>query len=118
MRRATKGSIGEKVWTYLSERRQAGYDMTSSGVYLKSLTHFAARKRHRGPITAALVIAWVQSSRQRRSHTFAHKLQALQPFLRFWNQRDPKNELVPSEYLGPTRGRIRPISIRRKKYDS
>jgi integrase len=101
-------TIRTKVETYLIERRQAGFQLKTSGLRLQSFARFAARRHHRGPITSRLAVTWAQSSQRRNSRTFADRIEALQPFLKFWNQRDPENELVPSGFFGPGHPRIRP----------
>lgn len=108
MKDTGSNTIRSKVETYLGERRQAGFQLKASGLYLHSFARFAARRHHRGPITSRLALTWAQSSRRRNSRTFAHRIEALQPFLRFWNQRDPRNEIVPSGFFGPGHRRIRP----------
>lgn len=106
--RTKSQTVAVKVETFLRDRRQAGFRLQTAAVYLRSLARFAAHKRHRGPITSSLVVAWVQASETQACINFARKLNAIQSFLQFWNQRDSRNELVPRGFFGPSPSRIHP----------
>jgi integrase len=108
MKQVAPQTIGSMVEIFLKERRQGGFNMEKAGIYLPDFARFAARTHHRGPITSALAVDWVQSTRKQSARTFAHRLTALQPFLKFWNQRDSRNELVPTGFFGRSPLHIRP----------
>jgi integrase len=108
VRHVRSSSISSKVEIYLTERRRVGFKLRGNGAYLRSFARFSERRRHRGPITSNLILAWAQASRRASAHMAAFRLSTLQPFLKYWNQRDPTNQLVPTGLFGRGYPRIRP----------
>lgn len=92
-----------RAWVnaYLAERRQAGCTMRVIGSQLENFARFARHRRHRGPITAALALAWAAGSRRPGERTAAMRLAQLHPFAQFCHRLDPRNEVPPAEFFGP-----------------
>lgn len=94
-------TVRARVNAYLAERRQAGCTMRVIGSQLASFARFAQRRHHRGPLTAALALAWAEGSRRPGERTAAMRLAQLRPFAQFCHRLDPRNEIPPAEFFGP-----------------
>lgn len=99
---ASDSSVRARVNAYLRERRQAGCTLQVIGSQLHSFARFAEERSHRGPLTCALILAWAQRSRRVADKTAAGRLAQLRPFAQFCHRLDPRNQIPPAQFFGPT----------------
>jgi integrase len=97
-----------QVEDYLTQRRQAGFDLGIAGRQLLSFARFADGAHHVGPVTLALAIRWAQSARHGTPLTWARRFEVLRPFTKHVMQFADRPEIIPSRYFGPAHRRLAP----------
>ena len=95
-------SLAKAVEFYLDQRRQLGFAMKEDGWMLRGLARYAAEKRHRGPLTTPLALAWAQSPSQASPLWWASRLDAVRRFAAFWRPFDPRTQMPPPGVFGPS----------------
>jgi integrase len=101
-------SIAKAVDFYLETRRSLGFALVGEGRLLRSLADYVQHIRHRGPLTADLVLAWARLPAQAEPLWWARRLEAAQRLARFWQAFDPRTQIPPSGVFGPAYGRPQP----------
>jgi integrase len=95
-----KRPMQARVRTYLTLRRNFGYQLQAEGQYLLSFARYADQGGHRGPPTKALMLRWARDSRRQRS-TWARRLKIMRVFAKYWQGFEPKTEIPPRQVFGP-----------------
>jgi integrase len=101
-------SLTQATGFYLASRRQLGFALKLAGRLLTNFSTYARRVGHRGPLTTALALKWVQRSATRPSR--ARRLATLRQFATFWATFDPRTQIPPAGLFGPLFQR-RPVHI-------
>lgn len=102
-------TLMEAVQCYLQERRRLGFSLVAPATQLRRFAQFASSRRHEGPITQELQIAWAQEHVQRTSAvTAARRLEVLRPFIAYYRQFEAASEMVPTGTLGRGHRRMTP----------
>lgn len=94
-------SLGKAVGFYLEKRRQLGFALKADGQMLRQLARYAAGRRHRGPLTTRLALAWAQSPAGASRLWWALRLDTVRRFAVFWSAFDPRTQVPPAGVLGP-----------------
>lgn len=99
-----------RIDDYLAERRRQGFRLRSRDTFLCSLARFVKAKRHRGPLTAELMIEWVRSGKGGHGDagTWARRWARLRHFICYLRQFEPETELPEASLFGPEPGRVAP----------
>jgi integrase len=100
-------NLRARVHQYLRERRRLGFELRSMGHALRSFTAFAG---NRGPLTVELMAEWARRDRPGSSdpRTWARRLKLLRPFLRWFQQFEPRTEVPHDAIFGRIGGRTAP----------
>lgn len=98
-----------RINAYLAERRRLGFTLETSGTMLRSFARFADLSGHVGPLTTALVLAWVKGqARNATPASWARRLEVLRPFAEHEQRLDPTNEFPASTIFGKAHRRLTP----------
>lgn len=74
-------SMQSLVQEYLDERRRLGFALAIAGTQLMAFARFADAAGHRGPLTAAIVLAWARDEATRATRiTWSRRLEIVRPF--------------------------------------
>jgi integrase len=92
-------SIPAAIAYYLDHRRQMGFALRSEGAILNTLADYARQTQPRGPLTAALVLAWAPLPTEADPHWWARQ------FAQFWVAFDPRTQVPPPGVFGPVHHR-------------
>lgn len=95
-------SLAKAVSGYLQHRRQLGFRLKEDGQMLGQLVSYASRRGHRGPLTTKLALAWAQAPAGASRLWWARRLDVARRFARFWSAFDPRTELPPVGFFGPS----------------
>ncbi len=103
-------SLLARVDDYLAERRRQGFHLRSREAFLTSFAHFVSAKHHRGPLTAELMVEWVQAGKGGHgdSGTWARSWGRLRHFICYLQQFEPDTEVPDASLFGPEPGRVAP----------
>src|SRR5699024_10985634 len=96
----------ERVTAYLHYRRQLGFKLTIEGAQLERFARFADQRKHEGPLTLAIVLAWTSGSRTRLGP--ARRLEVVRTFAKYCQLFEPDTVVPPSGLLGPCHRRLPP----------
>jgi integrase len=88
------------VREYIDHRRQLGFELASAQRILLDFARYADRQKHHGPITADLVIRWVNLPKGAAAGYLASRLNIVRGFARFRAIFDPRTEIPPTHALG------------------
>ncbi len=94
--------LAKAIEFYLARRRRLGFALKEDGWMLRGLARYAAQKRHRGPLTTRLALAWAQEPSQASPLWWASRLDAVRRFATFWRPFDPRTQVPPPGVLGPS----------------
>ena len=103
-------SLQARIDDYLAERRRQGFHLHSRDTFLSSFARFVEAKRHRGPLTAELMVEWVRAGKDGRGDagTWAHRWGRLRHFICYLRQFEPETEVPEASLFGPEPGRVAP----------
>ena len=103
-------SLQARINDYLAERRRQGFRLRSRDTFLAGFARFVAAKRHRGPLTAELMVEWVRGGKNGHGDmgTWASRWGRLRHFLRYLQQFEPDTEIPEASLFGPEPGRVAP----------
>ena len=103
-------TLMHRARTFLAERHRLGFQARNPGYALISFARFVERRRHEGPLTAALMAEWARRDKQQRGtpSTWARRLKILRPFARWMRQFEPRTAVPDESIFGPVPGRVTP----------
>ena len=104
-------ALAPAVARYLQYRTRLGFKLENDAYALASLVRLARQRRHGGPLTTALAVAWACASAQASPCQKARRLDAVRTFARFWRAFDPRTEVPPVGILGPSYPGRPPVHI-------
>ncbi|CAI10633.1 putative integrase (plasmid) [Aromatoleum aromaticum EbN1] len=108
-----------RIDDYLAERRRQGFHLRSRYAFLSSFARFVEAKRHRGPLTAELMIEWVRAGKDGHGDegTWARSWGRLRHFNYYLQQFEPDTEVPEASLFGPEPGRVAPHIYRDDEID-
>jgi len=95
------------VRRYLVQQRALGYELRFYDTPLLDFGRFADRQAKGLPITTDLAVRWATQTDAAATHR-AKRLSLVRNFARFCCAYDPRTEVPPDGFLGPSPGRIKP----------
>lgn len=103
-------SLQKRVADYMAERRSLGFTLRSRDTLLAGFARYVTNLRHRGPLTADLMIDWARRDKWQRGtpSTWAVRLAIVRHFARYLKQFEPETELPEEPVFGPEAGRVAP----------
>ncbi len=103
-------SLQQRIDDYLAERRLLGFELRSWDTFLAGFARYVADHKHRGPLTADLMIDWAKQDKWQRGTppTWAVRLAKICHFARHLKQFEPATEIPEALTFGPERGRLAP----------
>jgi integrase len=105
-------SVPSAIADYLKARRQLGFALEKEGRVLDSLARYARQTHHRGPLTTAWVLRWAQQPQPADPLWWARRLAIARQFAQFWVAFDPRTQVPPAGFFGPSHRRP-PVHIYR-----
>ena len=103
-------SLQQRIDEYLAERRRLGFELRSWDTFLTGFACYVADRKHRGPLTADLMIEWAKQDKWQRGtpSTWAVRLAKICHFARHLKQFEPETEVPEALTFGPEPGRVAP----------
>ncbi|MHB1915592.1 MAG: tyrosine-type recombinase/integrase [Acidiferrobacteraceae bacterium] len=103
-------SLQQRVADYLTERRRLGFTLRSRDTLLSGFARYVAERRHRGPLTADLMIDWARRDQWHRDtpSTWAARLAKVRHFARYLKQFESDTEVPEEAVFGPEAPRVAP----------
>ena len=103
-------SLQARIDDYLAERRRQGFRLRSRDAFLSRFARFVAAKRHRGPLTAELMVEWVRTAKDGHGDagTWARSWGRLRHFICYLRQFEPDTEVPEASLFGAEPGRVTP----------
>lgn len=103
-------SLQARIDDYLAERRRQGFHLRSRGTFLSGFARFVEAKRHRGSLTAKLMVEWVRAGKDGHGDagTWARSWGRLRHFICYLQQFEPDTEVPETSLFGPEPGRVAP----------
>lgn len=103
-------SLQQRIDDYLAERRRLGFELRSWDTFLTGFACYVADRKHRGPLTADLMIEWAKQDKWQRGtpSTWAVRLAKICHFARHLKQFEPETEVPEALTFGPEPGRVAP----------
>lgn len=103
-------SLQARIDDYLAERRRQGFSLRSRDAFLSGFANFVVAKRHRGPLTADLMVEWVRAGKGGHGDagTWARSWGRLRHFICYLQQFEPDTEVPEASFFGPEPGRVAP----------
>ena len=103
-------SLQQRIDDYLAERRRLGFELRSWVTLLAGFARYVANRRHRGPLTAELMIEWAKQDKWQRGtpSTWAVRLAKIRHFARHIKQFEPETEVPEALTFGSETGRVAP----------
>jgi integrase len=107
---SSRVSLQQRIDDYLAERRRLGFTLRSRDTLLAGFARYVADRRHRGPLTADLMVEWARQDKWHRGTpaTWAARLTKLRHFARYLKQFEPDIEVPEERVFGPEPGRVAP----------
>lgn len=102
--------LQQRIDDYLAERRRLGFELRSRDRLLASFARYVAIRRHRGPLTAEIMVDWARQDKWHRPtpSTWAGRLAKVRHFARYLKQFEPDTEVPEEQVFGPEPGRVTP----------
>ena len=97
-----KKSLRQAVELYLATRRRLGFALVTDGFELRGFVRYAEKVGHTGPLRAQLAIQWAQQPKNADRIYWASRLDKVRRFACFWVAYDPRTEIPPRGFFGPT----------------
>lgn len=103
-------SVQQRVADYLAERHRLGFTLRSRDTLLAGFARYVSDRKHRGPLTADLMIEWARQDKWQRGtpSTWAARLAIIRHFARYLKQFEPDTEVPEEAVFGPEAGRVAP----------
>ena len=103
-------SLQQRVADYLAERHRLGFVLRSRGTLLAGFARYVAERKHRGPLTADIMIEWARQDKWQRGtpSTWATRLAFVRHFARHLKQFEPETEVPEELAFGTEPGRVAP----------
>lgn len=103
-------TLQARIDNYLAERRRQGFHLRSRDAFLSGFARFVEAKRHRGPLTAELMVEWVRTGKNGNGDagTWARSWGRLRHFICYLQQFEPDTEIPDASLFGPEPGRVAP----------
>lgn len=103
-------SLQKRVADYLAERHRLGFELRSRGTLLAGFARYVTDRKHRGSLTADLMIDWARQDKWQRDKpsTWAARLAIVRHFARYLKQFEPETEVPEELIFGPEPGRVAP----------
>jgi integrase len=103
-------SLQQPIDDYLAERRRLGFELRSWDTFLAGFARYVADHKHRGALTADLMIDWAKQDKWQRGtpSTWAVRLAKICHFARYIKQFEPATEIPEALTFGPERERLAP----------
>ena len=103
-------SLQRRIDDYLDERQRLGFKLHSRSTLLAGFARYVADHKHRGPLTADLMIDWAKQDKWQRGtpSTWAARLAFVRHFARYLEQFEPETEVPEELTFGPEPGRVAP----------
>lgn len=96
------------VHEYLAARRALGFALRIEGGRLQAFARYADARRHRGPLTIALAVAWAHAAPGASPLTGPRRLEIVRSFAHYRAAFDPATEIPPRGLLGAAHRRLAP----------
>ena len=102
--------LQQRIDGYLAERRRLGFELRSRDSLLAGFARYVAARRHRGPLTAEIMVDWARQDKWHRPtpSTWAVRLARVRHFARYLKQFEPDTEVPEEPVFGPEAGRVAP----------
>lgn len=97
-----KKSLRQAVEVYLATRRRLGFALRTDGFELRGFVRYAEQIGHTGPLRAQLAIQWARQPEKAGRIYWASRLDMVRRFACFWLAYDPRTEIPPRGFFGPT----------------
>lgn len=97
-----KKSLRQAVEAYLATRRRLGFALRTDGFELRGFVRYAEQIGHTGPLRAQLAIQWARQPEKASRIYWASRLDMVRRFACFWLAYDPRTEIPPRGFFGPT----------------
>jgi integrase len=98
-----------QVQDYLEERRRLGFALAIPGTQLMAFARHLDQAGHRGPLTMAAILGWVQGWATRATpFTWARRLDVVRPFARYLARTLPGSAVPERGMFGPSHRRLTP----------
>lgn len=93
-------SLQQRIDDYLDERQRLGFKLHSRSTLLAGFARYVADHKHRGPLTADLMIDWAKQDKWQRGtpSTWAARLARIRHFARYLKHVKQRAKL--SRFLG------------------
>ena len=103
-------SLQQRVVDYLADRRRLGFTLRSRDTLLAGFARYVTDRKHRGPLTADLMIEWARQDKWQRGtpSTWAVRLAIVRHFARYLKELEPETEVPEEAVFGPEAGRVAP----------
>ena len=103
-------SLQQRIDDYLAERQCLGFKLHSRSTLLAGFARYVADRKHRGPLTADLMIEWARHDKWQRGKpsTWAARLAFVRHFARYLKQFEPDTEVPEELTFGQEPGRVAP----------
>ena len=103
-------SLQQRIDDFLVERRRLGFELRSWDTLLAGFACYVADRKHRGPLTADLIIEWAKQDKWQRGtpSTWAVRLAKIRHFAHHLKQFEPATEVPEELTFGPEPGRVAP----------
>lgn len=101
-------TMAHLVREYLVARRALGFGLRIEGRQLHAFARYVDTRRHRGPLTIALAVAWARAAPAVSPLTAPRRLEVVRSFARYRLAFDPATQVPPCGLLGPAHRRLAP----------
>ena len=101
-------SMADRAKEYLAYRRALGFGLESSGGLLLQFARFADHRKHRGPLTADVILRWATLPKSASARYRAERLSIVRGFARYLAADDPRCQVPGRHLLGRNHYRLQP----------
>lgn len=103
-------SMQTRVRHFLAERRRLGFELTKTGLALRSFARYIDALGYHGPLTVEIMADWARRDKHNSTTpiTWARRLKLLRPFARYLQQFEPRTEVPDESIFGPVDQRLAP----------
>ena len=103
-------SMQTRVRHFLAERRRLGFELTKTGLALRSFARYVDARDYHGPLTVEIMAEWARRDKRNSTTpiTWARRLKILRPFARYLQQFEPRTEVPDESIFGPVDPRLAP----------
>jgi len=102
-------TVQAQVEDYLEERRRLGFALTIAGTQLMAFARHLDQTGHRGPLTMAAILGWVQGRATRSAPlTWGRRLEVIRPLARHLARTVAGTAVPERGMFGPSHRRLTP----------